>query len=265
VGKDEISGYSISLPIFSAEPFPNEGFKIIGEIFGTCFSIGEGFMLTAGHVVREIQESAYIGVVGLLEPESRFPKGAPIVKSEILSCDLGIIEVDFIVKESAKWFSTLSWQQKPLTMLEPVKCVGYPYGLHNVEDRKSLVIRSFQGYIVAAVNRFKPLGMEGEPFSVYELSFQAPRGLSGSPLLREYGKLNVTGVVIGNSKSRMLVLESEEIEKQMGEKATRKTVVEQYESLSLGVAVQAEEIFGIRSELLGDAIGGYFEKNKLLA
>jgi hypothetical protein len=254
-------GYAISFPVLRVKRLPNEVFQITGVVEGTCFSLGNKFMLTAGHVAKAIEQPDMAGAVGLIEPNGRFLKGAAVIAVEVLPCDLGVLQVDFIYEESANWFYTMRWQQEPLKSFDQIRCLGYPYGMYHVEDRKALVQRAFQGHIVADLYEFTHPSIGGKPFPVYELSFPAPCGLSGSPLLTSTGKVFVTGVIIGNSRSRMLVLETEEIEQQ----DSTRTVVQQYESLTLGIAVQAKEVFSLKSQLLGGTFGEYLERNKLLA
>jgi hypothetical protein len=129
--------------------------------------------------------------------------------------------------------------------------------MHQVDERKSIVQRMFQGYLVSDLHEFKPLGYEGDPFAVFELSFNAPRGLSGSPLMTTDLRISVSGIIIGNSKSSMLVFDTEEIEGSESEE----TRVQHYESMSLGVAVQSKEIFPLRPALLDCTISEYLERN----
>ena len=70
----------------------------------------------------------------------------------------------------------------------------------------------------------------------------------------------IVGVVIGNSQSRMLILESEEVERGGG----GRTLIQQYESLSLGIVVHASEVFKSESQLLNKSLGEYLESMKLL-
>lgn len=255
------SGYSVSLPVFSAEMTGKQEFKLSGEIRGTCFSIGENYMLTAGHVASGLScVPGSCAVVGLSNPDSRYFKGALVDDIEALSCDIGLLRVKFIVPESADWFYSLKWAEHDLNPFDNVRCLGFAYGMHTVEDSKSCVQRAFQGHIVSNLLQFKPLRYKGKPFAVYELSFGAPRGLSGSPLLNSHGTLTLNGLIIGNSESRMLVFQSEE--REASEKS--ETIVEQYESLSLGIAVRADQIFKLNSRILGTTIGEYLRSRKLV-
>jgi hypothetical protein len=148
-----------------------------------------------------------------------------------------------------------------LVGLEEARTIGYAYGLQEVDGEKTIVTRAFQGRLVARVNRFKPLGHRGDVFPVYEMSFAAPRGLSGSPLLSAQGSIVVHGLMIGNSDSRMLVFASQETVQESRET----TRVEHYESLSLGIATQGPFIMSLESRLLGTTIERHLEAQELIA
>ena len=65
-------------------------------------------------------------------------------------------------------------------------------------------------------------------------------------------------MIIGNSKSRMLVHDSEEVEESTG----TKTILEQYESLTLGIAVRAADIVSLSSRILGTSVGQFLSRAK---
>jgi hypothetical protein len=92
------------------------------------------------------------------------------------------------------------------------------------------------------------------------LSFSAPRGLSGAPLLTNDELAVVKGVVIGNSQSKMQVLS--ETERQSGSDWGKTTEV--YESMSLGVAVRSVVVASLHSLLLGRTIGDHLREHGLL-
>lgn len=258
---DLTDGYSISFPLFFAEKTPNFAFKLSGEIRGTCFSIGGNYMLTAGHVVSGFSCTGdYCAVVGLLNPSSGYFKGALLTDFEVFPHDLGLLRVEFTAPESVSWFHVLKWVENQINPFDVVRCLGFAYGMHSVEDNKTCVQRAFQGHIVSNLLRFKPIGSKEAPFSVYEVSFSAPRGLSGAPLLNAHGTLAIHGVVIGNSESRMLVFKSEERETNRDGLAT----VEQYETLTLGIAVRADQVLQLHSQMLGKTIGEHLRGNDLI-
>jgi hypothetical protein len=161
-----------------------------------------------------------------------------------------------VFKESAGWFYKPKWRRDGVNAFEPVRAVGFPYGIHRAADGVSAVQRGFQGHIVSRLPKFKPHRWRGPDFPVYEVSFAAPRGLSGAPLMNCAGQVHVFGVVIGNHQAKMLVLESEEkISEPPGV-----TIIQQYESLNLGVAICADFVGGLRSSLLSSTVHEYLEE-----
>jgi hypothetical protein len=253
------TGYSISLPVFAASKVKGGAYLVEGEVLGSAFALGSEFMVTAGHVVDAVG-SAQVMVVGLQSPDGFF-KTAVARDIERLAGDLALLRVEFVVPGSGTWFNRFKWRDEPIEPFEFVRTVGYGYGLQIVREHRSVIVRAFQGYIVARRDEFLPVGWPGEPFAVYELSFTAPRGLSGAPLLNSMGNVVVHGVVIGNSESRMLVFRSEE----RTTEPEALTSVEQYEALTLGVAVQSGALLNQNSSLLGGTVREHLAKNSLLA
>ena len=113
---------------------------------------------------------------------------------------------------------------------------------------------------MSRLDEFKPVGWAGSAFPVCELSFAMPRGLSGAPLLNSQGAVFVHGVVIGNSEARMLVFRSEE---RLTHGAVV-AVVEQYEALTLGIAVEAKAVLTQTSTLLGKTIREHLVEHHLI-
>jgi len=255
------TGYSMALPVLSARPSPDGTLAVVGEVNGTCCSIGGPFFLTAGHVVASAPaEKGGRLVVGIQGPDGHF-KAAEVLEGEQLPGDLGILKVSFrLYPESETWLTKIPWSERPLEPFEIVRTIGYPYGMHLVGNEQSIVIRAFQGHVVASLLKFKPAGISGPPFGVYELSFMAPRGLSGALLMNSNGLAAAHGVVIGNSESRMLVFRSVETESQ----GQHSSSYEQYEALSLGIAVTAQEVLSRRSRLLSGTIREYLAAQGLL-
>lgn len=254
------TGYSISFPVFSAVEVPGEAYKIEGEVQGTAFALGAEYMLTARHVlVAASSGGQYQVVVGLQAPDGFF-KAARVADSEQLDADIALLKVDFVVPGSEGWFNRFKWREAPIEPFELVRSVGYGYGLQVIDDRRSVIVRGFQGHVVSRLDEFKPVGWVGKPVPAYELSFAAPCGLSGAPLLNSQGNVVVHGVVIGNSESRMLVFRSEE---RVGESSGVSTV-EQYEALTLGIAVQASVVLNQTSKLLGMSVREHLAAHGLI-
>jgi len=217
-------------------------------------------MLTAMHVAAEISRSATRAMVIGIETPDGFFKAAYVSDIEDLGADLALMRVAFTIPESVRWFNQITWSRISLTPFTPVRAVGYAYGTHTIDDKTSVVVRGFPGTVVSYLNEFRPLSMQGPPFRAYELSFLAPRGLSGSPLLNAQGNLQIHGMIIGNAETRMMVFRSEE----RIQDSDNTTIVEQYEALVLGMAVSAEEILPRRSSLLGLTIEEHLAKHQLL-
>lgn len=255
-------GFSLSMPIYLAEVLRSGAFGIHSTILGTCFSIGGSHMMSAGHVVRGLEQAdGLVPIVGIQDPDNHSFKAARVMDSEILAHDIGLLTVEFMHPESTGWFHHLKWNAQPLTGFDPVRCCGYPYGQHVAGVRQSVVQRCFQGHVVADLYEFELPGSDADIFPAYELSFSAPRGLSGSPLLSNAGRVLINGVVIGNSDSQMLVYRSKEVDKDV--QAT--TIVERYESLTLGIAVPTHAIFPMKSRILDSTIEAHLVAKGLLS
>ena len=265
-----LSGYSMVLPLLPARSDAPGGAAVDGGIFGTCFSIGGPFMLTAGHVAATAPFEANRRLIAAIQtPDGMAFKAAEVVQCEQLTADIGLLKVQFHYPESASWIRRLAWSERHLLPFEVVRTAGYPYGLHITEEHgNALVVRGFQGQVVASIQHFKPQGMKGPLFAIYELSFMAPRGLSGAPLMNANGVPVVHGVVIGNSESKMLVFRSEERETEKEEseqeKKEKTSSFEQYEALSLGIAVTAAQVFALESKMLGGTVRQHLSTQGLL-
>lgn len=245
----------------SAVAAPGGAHRVEGEIKGTAFALGSEFMLTAGHVVdASLCGGQYEMVVGLRGPDGCF-KSAVVVATERLEGDVAILKVRFSVPGSDQWFNRFKWQERPLDPFELVRTVGYGYGMQVIDDKKAVVVRGFQGHVVSNLKEFKPVGWTRESFRAYELSFTAPRGMSGAPLMNVAGTAVVNGVVIGNSESKMLVFRSDE---RLTEGAGTSSV-EHYEVMTLGVAVQTRVLLSQDSELLGGTVRDHLATHELLS
>jgi hypothetical protein len=255
ISRAELTTHAIALPIHLGRESDAGLVQGEGAIHGTAFPVGGNFFLTAGHVVHELNASSAAGggvpALGIFHPRTFRQSGIRISDAEILGNDIGLLQVRFDLAEQESWIFPLYWDPFTHTLGEAVRSPGFAYGDHRVGEARYIVQRSFQGSVVADIGIYLPVGHAGNPFGVFELSFAAPRGHSGAPLLRADGR--VMGVVIGNSKSRMLVLDSEEIDESSG----ARTILQQYESLSLGIAVRAADVFALRSRMLGKTIGQF--------
>jgi hypothetical protein len=259
----DLNTYSISLPIFQTKRIIKNRYLVSGKIIGSCFPIGENYFLTAGHVINEIQQLKTEDpenclVVGLVDPSNGLLKSAPIIKQEELLCDCGLVCVDFVFPPSSEWIKNIPFMKTDININDKLRCFGYPYGLNNYDYDLSLVQRYFEGHLVSSLMKFKPLTYSHDPFPVYEISFNAPAGLSGSPLICYKNQFLNCGMIIGNSQQKMLIFETQEIIKKQSEKL----IVEYYESLSLGIAIKSSTIVDLNSSILGKTIGKFIDGEK---
>ena len=232
------------LPVVGVKQSPT-GPPAVTEVYGTAFSIGQQFWLTAGHVARSAAANDYaaLGVPSGTRLDLR-----PLVSHEVHNpLDLALLESPRID------MAPLSWSVSPQVMLAPVLSVGFPYALNRSEQLIS--IRGFRGHIVSA--EVFPF-LAGRPLA-YELSFQCPRGLSGAPLIIESTTLHVVGLIIGNAATQMLVFTDREV---LAEGQT--TIVERYESLQFGIALQAQPILNTRFDRLGRTVEEHLSECGLL-
>lgn len=258
-----ISGYSLVLPLFAADR-ESVGVYQSRSLVGSSFLLGDGFALTAGHVANALFANDGIGVLGLPSLDSLEELHvSEVAEVETLPHDLAILRIRLKPNVTDPRVVRFSWLASELSVFDEVWSIGYPYGTHVVEEKHRILQRAFTGTIVGNPGPYQPVGSNLEPFDAYELSFAAPRGLSGAPLVA--GRVpaqsrGVAGVVIGNSSSSMLVHHSEET---VSDGASVQKVI-QYESLTLGVAVATTSILPLRSRLLGGTVGDYLRAQGLI-
>jgi hypothetical protein len=248
-----ISAYDVLLPVFSARPAATRVFSATGEVAGTCFLLGGPFYLTAGHVVAK-RDDGYRPTVAFRKSEDDNWHAAEVVDVELLPDDLAVIQLATKRDSAPESELAFPWLDATVAPLTDVWTAGYAYGLHAVRDQSRVLQRAFRGHVVADPREFEIPARARDPFAAYELSFQAPRGLSGAPLLMGFGRhisdQSIVGVVVGNSSSQMLVYAEEDIDVS----GTQTNIVQHWERLNLGLAVQGESILGRRSQLLGRSL-----------
>ena len=219
---------------------------ILNQVIGTCFSIGGDYFLTAAHVLKSALQYKWSGISFAYKDMWH---GSPFFNTQILEdFDIGI----FIAETPNTKF--LRWNDKSFPMLQAVQSIGYPYAFDS--ENRQITVRSFAGHIVSE-QKFHRLKGNAR---IYELSFQAPRGLSGAPLLTlEKGK-SVSGIIIGNSTTEMLIYSDKEIISDgIGE-----NTVERYEALHFGIAIQSPQILDIYFTVLGGTLRTHLEKHGLI-
>jgi hypothetical protein len=255
----------VVMPVFHAEPLKEGGWKLLPSmIYGSCFSIGENYLLTARHVAETVEQTDRKLAVGAYNPVTKLFTGLLVEDYEKLPHDIALLRVAASPNVATPWCEVLCWRGKELLGFDDARCFGYAYGVRRIEDREIVNHRCFDGIVSAHLSNFLPLGMDGtaeKPFPVYELSFQAPRGLSGSPLLYPVNDLLVCGLVFGNSEHQMVVFHSKEVE----EEGNVRSSYERWEGLTLGLAVTQTAIFQLKSTMLEGCIGDYLERHSRIA
>src|SRR5262249_39892090 len=92
--KVRLSGYDFAFPVVMAERTSPGEYDLRGEVLGTAFLLGSGFLITAGHVVEALSASNHAPLLAVPRPGSEGATGITIVQeTELLGSDLGILRV----------------------------------------------------------------------------------------------------------------------------------------------------------------------------
>lgn len=223
------------------------------EIHGTCFSIGEPYFLTALHVVREANTSdkTQIGYFEQLSSNCVNMSNYEVCE-EFPEHDLAIIKSEEIFNHDKKP-KTFKWKGNELLVFEDVRAMGFPLGY---DAFKGVSIgRGYSGTILCST----PYERGELKTNCYELSFQAPKGLSGGVLIDKWYYIH--GMVIGNSEKSINVFYEKREYEDNGKKV--KQVEEVNQTTFIGMAVKGSQIFKIQSKELGMTIHAYLKKVNL--
>jgi hypothetical protein len=215
----------------------------LSQLYGTAFPIGAGWFLTAAHVVQAVIENP-CAALGWLN-ENDIWESVPVTEHETLDCDVGLLKANVTAK-------TFPWALELSPQLDDVQAIGYAYGWD--EEASFISPRGFKGHIAGLRQSLK---WAQHPFC-YELSFQAPRGLSGAPVWG--GKHGVIGMILGNSSTEMVVFSEREVLSE-GKEHT----FEKVEALHLGFALSASAAVQLHSAHIGMTLGEHFRRCGLLA
>lgn len=231
----------------------NEQMIDVKQIEGTAFCLGENYYLTAAHCIpRDLNEPNCIGL-GFPQPPNTDIGIVPFVHAETWDeADIALVEVASPVPHSA----SVKWRFDTVTALHDVWTAGYPHAL-DIADLGFISQRAFKGYTVSHIP-FRRIGQE-QFHEAYELSFKAPMGLSGAPLISKEQNDPVIGMVIANRKTGLTLLEEEEIT----EDGLRKEVYQYMQVEHYGVAVSSREIGKWRPDRLGMTIENFVRERGL--
>ena len=203
--------------------------------------------MTAAHVLKTAEEHDEMALGYYNGTSYEFMKIPQVELFEDI--DIGVIESSIPNGKSLKWNS------KQLEMSVDVEAIGFPFSLDL--ENKRIIIRDLKGHIVSAGNiHFE---FKGKP-TIYELSFNCPRGISGTALLTFAKEPEIKGVVI---QSRMVEIETYRVKEIIGDGNKEKTF-EKYETTYFGVAIEAASILKMSSKILGGTIEEHLIKHKLL-
>ena len=169
-----LRAFDFNLPVFAYQRRENGSLETPKPvIYGTAFPIAPGLFATAGHVVRDADADGRVGL-------SYFTgAGEPVVHHHVPACEY-IREIDLGLMQcpSLAHLAPIALEfDRQLDMLHPAMAMGFPMAL-DVEF-VSCVPRGFEGSVVT---RRQLYHLPAQPPG-YELSFFAPQGLSGAPLM----------------------------------------------------------------------------------
>jgi hypothetical protein len=144
-------------------------------VYGTAFPIRPGVFATAAHVLREAKADAGPdGVVALFRRGREDIESGPVIRASVHDgIDLALLECPYFGK-----LPPLPMMVGELDLFTRVSAAGYPLAVDG--ERLAFVLRGFAGTVVT---RRELYHLPSQPPG-YELSFPAPRGLSGAPLVR---------------------------------------------------------------------------------
>ncbi len=220
--------------------------KRIECVYGTAFSLGNNFFITAAHVISRMNDNKHdFSGIGFYDLDTNMWGWHEIGNVEkIYDFDLAIF------KSKISGVGIFKWGFRQLPMLYNIQTAGYPNAL--IPDKDFLAIRSFKGYIVATSHpKYDPRDKSG----CYELSFNCPVGISGAPIYTD--DAIIYGVIIGNISESTIVHSFKEIETVKNNGGVKETIYERHEGIQLGIAVESYSLKNIKSDMLGDTLFNY--------
>jgi trypsin-like peptidase len=218
------------------------------EACGTASQIGGGVYLTAAHVVARAQTFPMAALAVI--PDGRKGTLHRITEIETFpDFDLAIFRAG-----KANFGQTFRWTDAPAALLDEVRAFGYPWGFN--PESGHVNVRGFSGEVVGGT----PIDrLPARPHGI-ELSFPCPRGLSGAPVIRMKPEPHrITGVVIASTITDVTVYREEE----KSIEGDKESIFIKTEALHLGLAIRADAVFGIKSDLLRCTLGEWLHRHGL--
>ncbi len=226
----------------------------VKQIVGTAFSLGNNYLLTAGHCLPDLSENQVFGL-GYPQP-GRHELGIVQVKraEHFETHDLALLESAAPVP----YLEVQKWSQQVATALAEVWSAGYPHAL-DIAEMGFVAQRAFKGHIVSHL----PHGRlaDGSFLEVYELSFIAPKGISGAPLFLQGEIPLVAGVMLGTRQTDMEITREFEASDD-GRTAEFHWYIQR---MHYGMALTSEALIKLRSDTLNMTIKEYLQSQGLLA
>lgn len=221
------------------------------NIYGTAFSIGGDYYITAGHVLETAFAENEIVGISITDQGSTDNYVYYIDEHEINDeVDLAV----FNTVASASRPRVYGWSTSRLPSGLDVMAHGFAHAFDPL--RRTIGARLFRGHIVSQTrHRFR-----GDDFRIYEVSFACPRGLSGAPLLTRSNPPRIGGVVVGNSSIEMTVFSDREVIND-GQQIVNH---ERFEALHLGIVVTASAIMDLEFRILQSSLRYHLDSHGCL-
>jgi hypothetical protein len=160
-------------PVVAGRPNSDGGLSLTkAYVYGTAFPILPGLFVTAGHVAQDAEGDG-TPALGWMGPEGEIKAFAIAESEQFKGLDLALCYVPDLVKVVP---FTIEFDQG-LEMLDPAYAIGFPHAVD--PEWVSMAPRALRGFVVTRREMYQ---LPAQPPG-YELSFGAPQGLSGAPLV----------------------------------------------------------------------------------
>lgn len=241
------NAFDMTLPVFTS----TKG-KSPGAIWGTAFPVTETLFLTARHVIENAHQHISDGnaeYIVLGKPIDNTPGShvnMTVVKAFEPNQNLDIALVEIHPNQ----FDNIliqNWRTGTLPLLTNIATLGYPFALDL--EAMTLTARGLKGHVVGN----GPQVDLGPKFWGYELSFLAPRGLSGAPIYTDEKDIKLVGLIIGNASKEIEVVSEKEILEE-GDRVEVYTKVEVHHN---GIAIQSNDILMAEFDLINNSLANY--------